>query len=48
MTGANNTRVNGQTASSKVFGQNLGSSIIDTVANNNAVIGIIKDNVDKK
>jgi hypothetical protein len=52
MNGANNKRVNGQTASSKVFdslsGQNIGNSVINSVTNSSPLAGFIKDNIDKK
>ena len=52
MIGANNTRVSGQSAGSKILdsmsGQNLGNSVINSVTNNNALASIIKDSIDKK
>ncbi len=49
--GANNKRVNGGTITSKVFdsftGQNIGNSVIDTVANSNSIASFIKDSIDK-
>lgn len=52
MNGANNKRVNGQTASSKVFdslsGQNIGNSVINSVTNSSPLAGFIKDSIDKK
>lgn len=52
MNGANNKRVNGQTATSKVFdslsGQNIGNSVINSVTNSSPLAGFIKDSIDKK
>ena len=52
MNGANNKKVNGQSTSSKVLdslsGQNIGNSVINSVANSNPIAGLIKDSIDKK
>lgn len=52
MDGANNKRVNGQSASSKIFdsfsGQNLGNSDVNSVTNSSPLASFIKDSVDKK
>ena len=52
MNGANNKRVNGQNATSKVFdslsGQNLGNSVINSVTNSSPIASLIKDSIDKK
>ena len=52
MNGANNNRVNGQSASNKIFNsfsaQNLGNSVVNSVTNSSPVAIFIKDNIDKK
>lgn len=52
MNGANNKKVNGQTATSKVFDslsdQNIGNSVINSVTNSSPLSGFIKDSIDKK
>lgn len=52
MNGANNKRVNGQTATIKVFdslsGQNIGNSVINSVTNSSPLACFIKDSIDKK
>ena len=52
MNGANNKKVNGQTASNKVFesltGKNIKDSAINSVTSKSAIASIIKDNVDNK
>lgn len=49
---ANNKRVNGQNATSKVFdslsGQNIGNSVINSVTNSSPLASFIKDSIDKK
>lgn len=51
MNGANNKKVNGQSASSKVFdslsAKKLGNSVINSVTSSSPIAGFIKDNVDK-
>ena len=51
MSGANNKIVNGQSINSKVFNsfsdQNA-NKIVNSVANSNPILGLIKDNIDKK
>ena len=49
--GANNNVVNGQSAGSKFFNsfsEENTNKIVDSVANSNFILGIIKDNIDKK
>lgn len=51
MSGANNTKVAGQSATSKVFdslsGQNIGNSVVNSITENSAVASFIKNNIDK-
>ena len=51
MHGANNKKVNGEAHTNQVVnsftGQNISSSIVDSITNHNAIASLIKDNMDK-
>ncbi|MBR1377178.1 MAG: TFIIB-type zinc ribbon-containing protein [Bacilli bacterium] len=52
MAGANNTRVSGQSISSKALdslsGQKIGNSVVNSITSSNAIAGLIKNSIDKK